>query len=110
MHSLQAECEKVLLAQPKLRALASGALERLLIWAAAYDADGPVHLACCHDLCLHLVQARQSGLLTALANATEFRAAIVAGVYQFLDGLICQAMEGGWLSHVAGISVYPTGL
>ena len=107
---MQQECEKIILPDKSLRAIDGGKLERLLVWAARFHPDGAVHLVCCHDLCLHLVAARKAGVLEALARAEECRAAIIAGVFQFLDGLLKQAMEGGWLSHVAGLSVYPTGL
>jgi hypothetical protein len=107
---VQEECERPLLREERLRRVDGGVLQRLTIWAAIFDPDGVVHQACCRELCLHLKEARTSGTLEAVAREEQCTAPVVSGMYLFLDELVKQAMETGALCHVAGISVYPTGL
>ena len=106
---MQEHCQAPLLRAEHMFSVASAGFEALLTWSASFDPDGPVHRACCKDVCLHLEKARGTGLLEALAQQA-CSASVVAGLFVCLDDMVRHAMERGLLDHAAGLSVYPTGI
>jgi hypothetical protein len=108
---MQDECEGRLLQGVDLRTVRDGRLEHLTLWAAAYDPNGLVHLACCQELCNNLPAARDAGMLERIAqHASHITASVIAGMFVSLDSMVRHAMESGMLSDCAGLSAFPTDL
>jgi hypothetical protein len=106
INCVQEHCEQSLLEHPALWDVESRMLANLTIWAATYDSDGPLHIACCNTLCGCLEVALEEGVLLKIASEEEVAPVVVAGMFVCLNRMVKQAMESGSLAQAADMALF----